>query len=103
MYQRTWRKIGGTDTLFFLGATLAGYSWEGSELSGWMEALKQARFDLVGKHMREGYGFDLSPTIEQARRKKRKFGTRFGNCAETYPFIELLECVFSFSSCCVHC
>src|SRR5436305_1084207 len=29
-------------------------------------------------------------------------GTRFGNCAETYPFVDLLMYVLCFL-CCVHC
>ena len=94
MYQCTWCEEGDQDTLFFLGSALAGYSWEDSETGDWELVLKRARYDLVSKHMGDGYSFDLSPEIEKS--KGEKSGTRFGNCAETYPLIEILECVFLF-------
>jgi hypothetical protein len=41
-----------------------------------------------------GYDFDNSPVINQARRD-----IRFGNCAETYPFLDLLMYVLCFFLC----
>jgi hypothetical protein len=54
----------------------------------WEIALKHARFVLVDGDLLQqaGYDFDNSPVIEQ----RGVFGVKFGNCAETYPFLALL-------------
>jgi hypothetical protein len=104
MFQCTWC-IPSSDpsqpTRFFLGSSLAGCDWT-PELTGtWETVLKHARFDLVDRDplQQAGYDFDNSPMIEE-------FGTnsaRFGNCAETYPFLNLLMYVLCFFFCRVHC
>jgi hypothetical protein len=62
----------------------------------WQLVLKRARFNLIdGDRLRQaGYDFDNSPVINQARRD-----IRFGNCAETYPFLDLLVYVLCFFLC----
>jgi hypothetical protein len=59
-----------------------------NQLDGtWRTVLKRARFALVdGVPLRQaGYDFDNSPMSQQY-----KDGAKFGNCAETYPFVDLL-------------
>ena len=105
MFQCTWcipSGNSGQPTRFFLGSSLAGYDWR-PELTGtWELVLKRARFDLVdgGLLRQAGYDFDNSPVIDQSMTGD---GTRFGNCAETYPFLDLLMYVLCFFLCRVHC
>lgn len=88
MFQCTWSEKNGRPPQFFLGSSLAGYSWRHNETGEWETVLKQARFRLVGTHARRGgYTFNNSPL----RSGGWDAGTRFGNCAETYPFVELME------------
>jgi hypothetical protein len=99
MFQCTWRT--GPPTWFFLGATLAGYEWEADLTGTWETVLGRARFALVDPLplLQRGYNFDNSPMTEE-------YGggsTKFGNCAETYPFADLLEYVLCFFFCRVHC
>jgi hypothetical protein len=95
MFQCTWciPSDSGQPTWFFLGSSLAGYDWT-PELTGtWEMALRHARFDLVDRDplRQAGYDFDNSPTIDQSTVSN---GTRFGNCAETYPVLDLLMYVY---------
>ena len=97
MFQCTWCipfDKSGRPTRFFLGSSLAGYDWRPVLTGTWETALTYARFALIdGYPLRHaGYDFDNSPTIEQ----KGEWGTRFGNCAETYPFLDLLMYVLCF-------
>ena len=97
MFQCTWCipfDNSGRPTRFFLGSSLAGYDWRPVLTGTWETALTYARFGLVdGYPLRHaGYDFDNSPTIEQ----RGEWGTRFGNCAETYPFLDLLMYVLCF-------
>jgi hypothetical protein len=98
MFQCTWcipSGGSGQPTQFFLGSSLAGYDWR-PELTGtWKLVLRRARFDLVdgGPLRQAGYDFDNSPVIDQSAMAN---DTRFGNCAETYPFLDLLMYVFVF-------
>jgi hypothetical protein len=104
MFQCTWSipfDNSGRPTRFFLGSSLAGYDWR-PELTGtWKTALRHARFVLVdGYPLRwAGYNFDNSPVIELVG----ETGTKFGNCAETYPFMHLLMYVLCFFLCRVYC
>jgi hypothetical protein len=103
MFQCTWC-IPSSDpskpTRFFLGSSLAGYDWT-PELTGTRETvLQHARFILVDRDplRQAGYGFNNSPMIEEYGMGS----ARFGNCAETYPFLNLLVYVLYFL-CRVHC
>jgi hypothetical protein len=98
MTQCTWCIRSSQPTRFFLGSSLAGYSWK-AELTGtWEAVLRYARFALVdGVQLRQaGYDFNNSPTIQ-----RDGGGTKFGNCAKTYPFVELLRYILYL--CRVHC
>lgn len=112
MFQCTWRKIPDVDDKFFLGASLEGYNW-GADRDGvtddqvgdWMTVLRRARFDLIWTYGdlqndrdENGERWDLnwSPVRAAQRRTSNSqqsygdIGQRFGNCAETYPFLNLL-------------
>lgn len=99
MFQCTWRKRRDEDAVFSLGATLAGYAWEGPDLVGtWKRVLQTSRFNLIwdwqllkddtyedGFRKVQHWDVDHSPAIVY-----EGLDTKFGNCAETYPFIDLL-------------
>ena len=91
MFQCTWCIPSGDSsqpTRFFLGSSLAGYAWTINLTGTWETVLRRARFDLVdGVPLRQaGYDLDNSPMIQT----HGTGSTRFGNCAETYPFLDLL-------------
>jgi hypothetical protein len=100
MFQCTWCVRSGQPTRFSLGSSLAGYDWEPDSTGTWETVLRRARFDLVdGLPLRQaGYDFNNSPIIEW-----NGYGTVFGNCAETYPFVDLLMYVLYFFLCRVYC
>lgn len=86
MYSCCFRSRGERD--FFLGASLEGYAWD-YELTGrWKPMLQMARFSLVNteRFRLTNWSFDVSPK----RQTDPVRGARFGNCAETLPFIHLL-------------
>jgi hypothetical protein len=60
----------------------------------WKTALKYTRFNLVDGYLLRyaGYDFDNSPMIEQRGER----GAKFGNCAETYPFLDIFNVRFMF-------
>lgn len=88
MFQCTWRVKDGQPPSFFLGSSLAGYNWDKAETGEWEIVLKQERFGLIHTLVElGGYSFEDSPM----RRRNKDMGTRFGNCAETYPFLALME------------
>jgi hypothetical protein len=104
MFQCTWcipSSDSSQPTRFSLGSSLAGYDWT-PELTGtWKTVLRHERFALVDRSplQEAGYNFDNSPMIEE-------FGptsTRFGNCAETYPFLDLLMYVLCSFLYRIHC
>jgi hypothetical protein len=105
MFQCTWCMRSGQPTRFFLGSSLAGYSWDIDLTGTWETVLTRARFDLVdGVPLRQaGYDFDNSPMIQQSREAGSGPKIRFGTCAETYPFLDLLMYVLRFFLCRVHC
>jgi len=92
VYQCTWYIDSSGQKTFFLGASAAGYkAFPRREFGTWRETVRRARFNLIWNECRElrddtdengrHWSFDNSPSIQVAR------GTRFGNCAETYPFL----------------
>jgi hypothetical protein len=102
LFQCTWRKSSGKPTRFFLGSSMAGHSSEPLVTGTWQTVLKHARFDLIGARLQqEGYSFDDSPLRRPEQRGD--LGTRFGNCGETYPFLDLLVYVLCFFLCHIHC
>jgi hypothetical protein len=104
MFQCTWcipSGNSGQPTRFFLGSALAGYEWTADSTGTWKTVLRRTRFALVDSvPLRDaGYDFDNSPMIQAYGVGRAKFG----NCAETYPFVELLMYVLYFFLCRVHC
>lgn len=84
-YQCTWDPTTGD---FFLGATLAGYAYGGGNETGtWEETLRLKRYDLLNNfHQFPGtWEYPAAPTHEIQQKT-----TRFGNCGETYPYLEML-------------
>jgi hypothetical protein len=84
-FQCTWDRQTGN---FFLGAVLAGYEWAQGSTGTWKPTLRRSRYGLLnGFHNFPGVyqQWDNSPTIQAGSSQ-----TRFGNCAETYPLLEML-------------
>lgn len=93
-----------------MGTSMAGYSWDNvvgnveTEIGLWGRAIKTERFNLLsGWHGIEQYkftaegkewawGFDLSPTRVKDKpiKPEESEKTRFGNCGETYPFVNIM-------------
>lgn len=84
MFQCTWRVKDGTPPQFFLGSSIAGYTERGT--GTWPRVVRLGRFNLI---FPDG-DFDKSPSILLYG----DAGSRFGSCAETHPFLELMKCVF---------
>lgn len=81
MVQCTW----GTEGMFFLGASLAGY--DKTNAGNWEELVKKKRYDLLeGFYDFPGEWKDWQSSPSQFLKKR----ILFGNCAETYPFLEIL-------------
>jgi hypothetical protein len=84
-FQCTWDRKSGR---FFLGATLAGYSWGYQETGNWKQVVRGWRWGLLeGFHEFPGEysNWEESPVTDEGLRD-----TLFGNCAETYPYLEML-------------
>jgi hypothetical protein len=85
-FQCTWRPDTGA---FFLGATLAGFDANGA--GTWEDELRGTRY-----HLLDGF-FDFPGTwgtFEEGRSPTRTWDvdgkTLFGNCGETYPYLEMM-------------
>lgn len=96
--QCTWGRLGANDAFdLFLGHSCEGAKGgnfppraEGEKDHRWVTNVKLGRYNLLGAIVKRDGGnwsFEKSPD----RIKKKEAGTRFGNCAETYPFLSLLE------------
>ncbi|KAL9561698.1 hypothetical protein ACKAV7_014254 [Fusarium commune] len=105
IFQCTW--ITGTDSKvdFSLGASMGGQHYGSidketgeNKLGKWSERLQRSRFDLLKewnaiegekwinqKGEEEPFAFETSPGIDSGLSK-----TKFGNCGETYPFVQML-------------
>lgn len=84
VFQCTWRIADGIPPQFFLGSSVAGYTQVGT--GTWPRVVRKGRFDLLFRDE----DFDKSPSLAQ----HGEAGTRFGSCAETHPFLELMKYVF---------
>lgn len=88
-YQITWDPVSGQ---FFLGAVLAGYMWGAANTGTWKPVVRQTRHGLLnGFHAFPG---QWTVWTDSPTRDKDGRDTVFGNCAETFPFLELLGYVF---------
>lgn len=90
VFQCTWRIADGMAPQFFLGSSVAGYTdqdgYTNQDVGTWREVVRKGRFDLLFP----GGNFDQSPS----RTQNGNAGSRFGSCAETHPFLELMKFVF---------
>lgn len=96
VFQCTWEdKRDFSPQNFFLGSSLAGFSWGVADTGLWETVLKRGRYNLLRDpaeleaNIGGGvYSFDLSVTKKDPQNPK---GVRFGNCGETYPFLAVLR------------
>jgi hypothetical protein len=110
IHQCTWREskgaAGGYE--FFIGASLAGdNSTDAAVLGSWGRRLRIGRFDLLNnfnnistqtwdskevdpnnpdRKKQVTWGYDNSPGITEGGTMQN----HFGNCGETYPFLQML-------------
>ncbi|GAA85268.1 hypothetical protein AKAW_03382 [Aspergillus luchuensis IFO 4308] len=84
VFQCTWNEEGD----FFLGASRGAYSRHSER--PWLAVVDRARFGVIKSEPLTLAGWSLarSPCMEW---RKKKDGTPFGRCAETYPFCKLLK------------
>jgi hypothetical protein len=90
VFQCTWCERQNQARRFSLGASLEGYRWDPAQTGTWKNVLQRARFNLVNGEVLKlrGWSVNKSPRIQ-----RKSTGTKFGNCAETYPFLALLRLV----------
>jgi hypothetical protein len=90
MYNCTWlvRLNGNAPSVFFLGASLTGYELRKDLVGKWPAVIRNARHRLVAGEFLSlnGWSFNNTPALEKADVR-----TKFGNCAETYPFVHFME------------
>jgi hypothetical protein len=86
MFQCTWRLIDEKPGPFFLGAAVGGVRIVAD--SPWERVFKYERFKLCGAP--DPWTFDTSPKQGKVV-TPLNLAQRFGNCAETYPYIMLLK------------
>lgn len=81
VFQCTWRERHDADTVFFLGASLAGYDWNQPKRvgEGWKNVLRQERFDLLLKwpafqhdQKEEQWTLDWSPRRKEMKSEAEK-------------------------------
>lgn len=84
VFQCTWRIADGIPPQFFLGSSVAGYTEFGT--GTWPRVVRQGRFNLL----LPGENFDRSPSLAL----NGEAGTRYGSCAETHTFLQLMKYVF---------
>jgi hypothetical protein len=88
MYNCTWRVSATGQAHFFLEASLTGYNVRVDLVGQWSRVIQKARYRLVAGEFLSlhGWSFSCSPA-----RMCGSASTRFGNCAETYPFVHFLQ------------
>ncbi|KAK4083827.1 uncharacterized protein Triagg1_1489 [Trichoderma aggressivum f. europaeum] len=92
MFQCTWReRQDGKAKWFLLGASMAGGRFHKTPSEqDWKKTLQMQRFDMLVTHLkpplvgRDDFG-KTEPDV-----KSNGTGNRWGNCAETYPFVHCL-------------
>ncbi|CAG7954757.1 unnamed protein product [Penicillium salamii] len=88
MFNCTWVASGEDRGKFFLGASLKGYRQSSLATGPWATVVKRARFSLIDDSAmaRSGYTMTDCPMNQECGT-----GFNFGNCAEVYPFVHLLQ------------
>ncbi|KAK4152313.1 hypothetical protein C8A00DRAFT_35008 [Chaetomidium leptoderma] len=86
-FQCTWNQDTGR---FFLGASLAGFVDNTAEVGIWEDRLRETRYRLLDSFYNfpgkwGAYEEKRSPANVYENKK-----TLFGNCGETYPFLEMI-------------
>ena len=92
MTQATWYS-GSDNPRYHLGCSMAGYgkgSWDKQSPDEWRKLVGESRYELLEFVNKGKYHLDYSPNIHE---RGPTLGTRFGNCAETYPFATLFPLV----------
>ncbi|KAF5856157.1 hypothetical protein ETB97_007814 [Aspergillus alliaceus] len=99
MYQCTWRTEPGRQSRFFIGTVLAGMVTvgrpSGANRNPWVRTLRRARFAHLTHNGQENgqvvgarrWAYGQSPKFDDTP----EAGWNFGNCAETHPFVELVQ------------
>lgn len=86
-FQCTWKEVSLALPVFFLGASFGGFSGNGLRKNSffWRRLVMYERFKLLSIRT----PFDESPKRGPVGPKDMP-GSRYGNCAETYPFVSLM-------------
>lgn len=88
VYSCVWAEQKDTQSRFHLGGSLAGYRNPEGNGNRWVKILQRARFDVLRDQRIDtaGIKFELSTL-----RGRGGHPIPFGNCAETYPLVNVLR------------
>lgn len=101
MLQCTWKvyKLTGSSRApdFFLGCSIGGVALcvdlgEEGGTDPWLTEVEHGRFDLIDDAQFRAEGFNFE-TKAKAPSAGEDVAQTFGNCAETYPFMTLMQYV----------
>lgn len=103
MFQCTWNLIEDKSTKqrskwFFLGASTAGDKFDPNEVGAWRHEVQRERFDMLFGCQRTGMVQSDDFSAKRAPSQVNPNGTQvpFGNCAETYPFVAMVQAYVFF-------
>ncbi|KGO70464.1 hypothetical protein PITC_014740 [Penicillium italicum] len=88
VYSCVWAEEEDKQSRFHMGASLGGYRIPDGEPNGWCRALQRARFDVLHDERIQTAGIRFEDTPLTGRTGNP---IPFGNCAETYPLVNILR------------
>ncbi|CAI7578960.1 unnamed protein product [Penicillium glandicola] len=83
-----WAEEKGKQSRFHLGASLGGYRNPENRGNRWVKILQRARFNLIRDQRIDTAGITFESTNIKGRGGN---AIPFGNCAETYPLVNILR------------
>jgi len=86
----TWSVAPNRRDKFFLGANLSGSSFSPAETGIWRRICQMARFGLINSDALRLRGWFFNDSL-MIRERGSSNPIRFGNCAETYPYLHILR------------
>lgn len=92
MYNCCWVVGNNVPTAFFLVVTLWGT--RDGHSTAWDRVVRQARYMLIDGDVLKLEGLSFVCSLEQREEGQRR--QEFGDCAETYPFLQFLNMVSRF-------
>lgn len=89
MFQCTWDVVSGR---YRLGASLGGERAGRSDTGTWLEEIRNARFKVLTQSRQQRAAFKVVRGEEKHEKDRKDVDPPpWGNCAETYPFIDMFR------------